>query len=192
MQNRIISLSRPPAGGLSPYLILLVTDISSLRDSTSLFKIPCLIFKIFLYPEPGSILDFAVRTSYLSIVLKKSLSLVILISMTLHCSSRLGLLSHLYQVRHSIAYSVGLIAEIPIAVCSSDYDFSKGLQIEVPDSEKGMPGLAQAHEINLFFISAFYLPEPSSVLLSQQLFLRSPGSYGLMPDLSVFHPPSLG
>ncbi|HMI66936.1 MAG TPA: hypothetical protein VK517_12900 [Cyclobacteriaceae bacterium] len=125
-------------------------------------------------------------------MLRKSLSLILLISMTLHCTSRLGLLSHLYQVRHSIAYSVGLIAEIPIAMCSSDYDFSKGLQIEVPDSEKGMPGLAQAYEINLFFISAFSLPDPSSVLLSRELFIRGPANYRLTPDLSIFHPPSLG
>jgi hypothetical protein len=91
-----------------------------------------------------------------------------------------------------MAYSMGLITEIPIAVCSSDYDFNKGLHIEVPDSDKGMPGLALAYEINLFFISAFYLPDPSSVLLSQELFIRGPGNYSLTPDLSVFHPPSLG
>jgi hypothetical protein len=137
-------------------------------------------------------IDFADRASYLSIVVRKSLSIIILISMTFHCSSRLGLLSHLYQLRHSIAYSVGLIAEIPIAVYSSDYDFGTGLQVDVPDSEKGMPGLAQAYEINLFFISALSLSDPHRASLLLELHIMGPGTYGLTPDHSIFHPPSLG
>jgi hypothetical protein len=85
-------------------------------------------------------------------MLKKSLSIVILISMVLHCSSRLGFLSYLYEKRHTIAYSAGLIAEIPIAICKSDYSFKKSFKIHHDDSEQNIPpGLVATFEINLFF-----------------------------------------
>lgn len=41
--------------------------------------------------------------------------------MTLHCASRLGVVSYLYENRLEIAYQIGLIAEIPIAMCAGDY-----------------------------------------------------------------------
>jgi len=53
------------------------------------------------------------------------LTLVILFSMVLHCASRLGILSHVYKQRHEIAFALGLIDEIPIALCS-EADFANG------------------------------------------------------------------
>ena len=83
--------------------------------------------------------------------MKRVISLVILCSMMLHCASRLGILSYLYQERHSIAHSMGLIQEVPIALCSSNYDFNKGLSIQDNDDSQTLPvTIAHAQEITLF------------------------------------------
>ncbi|HEY9049830.1 MAG TPA: hypothetical protein VIN08_28220 [Ohtaekwangia sp.] len=125
-------------------------------------------------------------------MLKKSLCYVVLVTMMLHCASRLGVLSFLYENRHSIGYSIGLIAEIPIAMCSSDYDFSKGLKIEHRDSDQGMPrSFMHAREINLFFISSFNLPEPPSDFHSQKWLVSNIQEYHSIPVPSVFHPPAV-
>jgi hypothetical protein len=60
-------------------------------------------------------------------MLSSFICLVIIASMMTHCAARLGVLSYLYEKRHHIALSVGLISETPIALCSHDYDFGNGL-----------------------------------------------------------------
>ncbi|MBT1684990.1 hypothetical protein [Dawidia soli] len=71
--------------------------------------------------------------------------------MMLHCASRVGFLSYLYQQRQEIAFALGLIAEVPIAMCSSDYDFTDDLAVHVSDNdEAARHTLPMAFEINLF------------------------------------------
>jgi hypothetical protein len=83
--------------------------------------------------------------------MKRIVTLIVLCSMMLHCASRLGILSYLYQQRHAIAHTLGLIQEIPIALCSSDYDFNEGLSVQHTDDSDGLPvSIAHAHEITLF------------------------------------------
>lgn len=82
--------------------------------------------------------------------MKKAVSLIILVSMMLHSASRLGILSHIYEERHSIAYTIGLIGEIPIAICSSDYDVDSGLSLQTTDDQNPIPRAFQAREIVLF------------------------------------------
>ncbi|NOS57421.1 MAG: hypothetical protein HOP37_14355 [Cyclobacteriaceae bacterium] len=111
--------------------------------------------------------------------------------MALHCASRLEVLNYLYKKRNQIAYSIGLIAEIPIAMCNSDYDFDKGLTIETQQEDSRVPvGLLQAHEINLFLVT-------TSSQLTAQLYVISNTKYLIfsitLKDTylhSVFHPPS--
>lgn len=80
--------------------------------------------------------------------------ILILTCMMLHCASRVGFLSYLYQQRHEIAFALGLIAEVPIAMCSSDYDFSDDLSVHVSDNdEAARQTLPMAFEINLFCIA---------------------------------------
>lgn len=85
--------------------------------------------------------------------MKRAIVLLVLVSMTLHCASRLGVLSYLYENRLAVAFSVGLIKEVPISVCSSDYEGGEVLIIKVPDeSDKNLPATpTQAQEINLYF-----------------------------------------
>jgi hypothetical protein len=83
--------------------------------------------------------------------MRRIISLVILSSMMLHCASRLGILSSFYQQRHIIAHAIGIIREIPIALCSSDYDFNKGLSIQDNDHSETLPAkISHAQEITLF------------------------------------------
>jgi hypothetical protein len=75
--------------------------------------------------------------------------------MILHCASRVGFLSYLYQNRNEIAYTLGLTDELPIAMCNSDYDFDKGLTIQSVDhDETSQRTFPTASEIKLFFDAA--------------------------------------
>jgi hypothetical protein len=112
--------------------------------------------------------------------------------MVIHCSSRLGLVDHLYQKRHQIAYSFGLIAEIPIAMCSGEYDFGKGLVIQIADDEKSTAPshLTVANEINLFVVTEF-------IVLSNHLSFeidQSVSNYCFpnyhSPHSDIFRPPA--
>jgi hypothetical protein len=123
--------------------------------------------------------------------MRKSLAYIVLLSMVLHCASRLGLLDKVYQNRNKIAYSVGLIKEVPIATCSSDYDFGKGLTIQTADDDSTIPThLKIASEINLFVPPAFTNPlRPSAIQIASSV-----NNYISIPYFSfltdVFHPPS--
>ena len=103
----------------------------------------------------------------------------------------MGILSYVFEKRHAIAYSIGIIAEIPIALCNADYDFSGDLKIQDADEDQSMPYFASAQEINLFFISAFELEQaPSHLELSKAETFCSDLDYH-SPTNSIFHPPSL-
>jgi hypothetical protein len=125
-------------------------------------------------------------------MIRKALSIVVLFSLLLHCSSRLGFLSYLYQQKYKMAFAVGLINEIPIASCSSDYDFGDSKKLDVKEeSGQPAPSLRQASEITLFF-STVFLP------ISSNKFISVTYLYPVVKDLfkseaihSIFHPPSL-
>lgn len=127
-------------------------------------------------------------------MVRKGIACVILLSMVLHCASRLDVLNYLYQQRHQIAYSIGFISEIPIAICNSDYDFGGGLVFEdgANQSESNAPtGMPLAQEINLFFSTTTL---PASTIRSL-LFDLLPTAYQkqLLNQylVSIFHPPAV-
>jgi hypothetical protein len=125
--------------------------------------------------------------------MKKILSIVILFSMVLHCASRLGILSQVYQKRHSIAYTVGLIAEIPIALCGSDYDPSDKLYVQSEDAGEALPAnFTQAQEINLFIVNGELSVMPGWLLIATDDPCRYHGSLYPSPSFRIFHPPSKG
>ncbi|MEO7992396.1 MAG: hypothetical protein ABI663_22790 [Chryseolinea sp.] len=123
---------------------------------------------------------------------KRSVVYLILVSMVLHCAGRLGLLNHLYQKRHDIAYSIGVISEIPIAICSSDYSHTKTIVLVDHKDESSIPvRLVQAQEIILYFnINSFEIKSSASLIVPHhQIILKD--QY-LPPLLSgIFHPPSI-
>jgi len=123
--------------------------------------------------------------------MKKLCAYIILCSMTLHCGARLGLLDHLYQKRNDIALALGLIQEVPIATCSSDYDFNGGLKVVSHNNSHSVPSsLTQAREINLFFTFEYYSPRVQHVLLSKRPLIDLVDLYGLTLVTSIFHPPT--
>lgn len=95
----------------------------------------------------------------------------------------------MYQMRYQIAYTVGLLEEVPMAMCNSDYDFDRGIKIDSVDTEAGMPISTLAHEITLFYIASFQLP-----VREKMLFKEYRDSYiaTLYQDhlTLIFHPPA--
>lgn len=117
--------------------------------------------------------------------------MVILCSMMLHCASRVGFLSYLYQQREQIAYSLGLIAEVPIAMCSGDYNSNVNLVITVShDYSAAQPTLPVALEIKLFFVAAEVpvISVKEIVDNNGNTLRRSRPLHGCLP--SIFHPPA--
>jgi hypothetical protein len=121
---------------------------------------------------------------------KKPIVYIILLSMTLHCGCRLGFLDLLYQKRHQIAFTIGLIGEVPMTMCNSDYDFDRGIKIESTDSEGRMPISTIAHEIDLFYIPGYQLLVKNIELYKEYHDSYSDTFYQDHP-YAVFHPPAL-
>jgi hypothetical protein len=119
---------------------------------------------------------------------RKTLCYIILLSMVLHCASRLGVLSHLYQKRHQIAKAVGLIVEIPIAMCSSDY-YPDQMVLQDHQTNDVLPALMIALEINLFIHSEeVVIDHTEGVPVIHHTDVDS--SLKPPPTSPVFHPPS--
>ncbi len=125
-------------------------------------------------------------------MLRRFAVFVILTCMVLHCSSRLGFLSYLYEQRQEIVYTLGIISELPIALCSSEYDFDPGLVIiTAADSDQGLPSpLFQAQEIQLFFSHSQDLVEDLSPSPCGRQVTAIVNHRYASPALSIFHPPS--
>lgn len=125
--------------------------------------------------------------------MNKIVSLLILSSMMLHSASRLGVLSRLYEERHSIALTVGLLAEVPIASCSGDYDFDTGLHVQYDDETVPVRALAQAQEINLCLPASG--PARALGASPQLVGLLAVSPYLAMslqdPSLDIFQPPRI-
>lgn len=126
-------------------------------------------------------------------MVKRLIIALILFSMVLHSASRLGLVSYLYQQRHEIAYTLGLVSEVPIAMCNSDYGLNDNLVIqEHKTTDNNLPPtIAHAPEIHLIVqqLAAFDLNIYRSVAqVAHPLYLNE-SNYS-SPPLSIFHPPS--
>jgi len=70
----------------------------------------------------------------------------------MHCASRLGFMTWMYQNREEIAYSLGFIHERPITMCGRVYDLDRAVKIEaVQHDTDNMPAPAlPVSDINLF------------------------------------------
>jgi hypothetical protein len=86
--------------------------------------------------------------------LKSTLSILILSAMVLHASSRLGVLTYIYQNKGHIAFSLGLATEQPITECSSEFYFADHLTVADEAPEAHSNALPLAREIHLFFVDA--------------------------------------
>jgi hypothetical protein len=124
-------------------------------------------------------------------VIKKLLAYTILLSMTLHCACRLGVVDRMYKKRNEVAFAMGLIAEIPIAICSSDYKATHNFKQDASDDKDSIPAFAFKTEyINLFFVPAYRHPDEKRISYTQKLHFRFVNLYSFESPHSIFHPPS--
>jgi hypothetical protein len=111
--------------------------------------------------------------------------------MALHCACRIGFVDHLYNNRYKIAFSTGLIVEIPIALCGSKYEHSKTLKIETSDNADAVPlANIKTDPINLFFVTAYVHPNSRRVLIDASASFQGTNLYRLTLVKGIFHPPS--
>jgi hypothetical protein len=125
---------------------------------------------------------------------KRLLVYLILTSMILHCAGRLGLLDSLYQQRHRIAYNLGLIAEIPIAICSGDYDydFDDKLKFQSGDTdETEIPISYQLRDITLFLVNDDLNLNCEPYILSTAINVLHKVNPYLSPTRAFFQPPKI-
>jgi hypothetical protein len=123
---------------------------------------------------------------------KKTIVYIILLSMVVHCGCRLGFIDHLYNKRQEIAYVLGLITEIPMSVCGSNYEHPKTFEVEIhTDSHSVPPLVIKAEAINLFFISAYSHPDFEKVLLYKNSSFHSADLYQSALIKEAFRPPTL-
>jgi hypothetical protein len=109
--------------------------------------------------------------------------------MGLHCSSRIGFLSYLYQQRHEIAYAFGLIAEIPIAMCSSDYNFQTEDVLQDDSDYASLPLAIHASEINLFINKPVVSTNFTAVLIRPINYQPYTENMSSFLQTKIFQPP---
>ncbi len=125
-------------------------------------------------------------------MIRKSLSIVILFSLMLHCAGRTGFLSYLYKQRHEIAYGLGLIDEVPIAICTAGYFVHEnGLVIQTGETTNVPVVLTNAAEIVLFFTTPEFSPVPDRPLLGENLPTHHIAGFYGSPALDFFQPPRI-
>ena len=157
-------------------------------DHTATGDLPISLF--INYPKATALTKSKNAVSFARVMIRKSLVSIILLSMVLHCAGRLGVISYLYQQRHSIAHSIGLIAEVPIAMCNSDFDFGKGLTFVNVNQDDQLPAsMSMAQEINLFLSWPSLESSPEYFkILDRQLQVKAFQNY-TPPSFPIFHPP---
>lgn len=138
-----------------------------------------IICKLIL-PPSNLLLPFGMKTVF---------SFLILSSMMLHCASRLGMLEHLYQQRHQIAFRLGWISDIPVPLCNSDYHFKNELGISQHSSDKMPLHFNTASEIILYLQAReVYVKDLVPATLSAQQAQVFINNYSA-PSLPVYRPP---
>jgi hypothetical protein len=124
--------------------------------------------------------------------MKRAVIFLILFSMVLHCSVRLGLATWIYQNRLAIAYSFGFLEERPITMCGHEHDLDRSVEIKVShdESDKLPVSTFQVREINLFLEIDFSQHTPQYSLLRENQLPSIVEKDYPSPELPVFHPPA--
>lgn len=124
-------------------------------------------------------------------MIKRVVCIIILGSLMLHFSSRVGMLSFVYKKRHTIQFFLGLIKEVPMTECRAEYNHESMLTASLDlEDESVPPALTCASEINLFFDPA-YLEMPVRLYSEQPPRARHLNASYKSPVLDFFQPPKL-
>lgn len=125
--------------------------------------------------------------------MKRAGVFLILFSMILHCGIRLGFGTWIYQNRQSLAFSVGLVEEAPITMCSHEHDADRAVKIEVSEDtqDKQLPSHTfQVREINLFFEHNIAQCNPEMILLREHQLPAFLEKDYPPPVFPIVHPPA--
>jgi|JI6StandDraft_1071083.scaffolds.fasta_scaffold04524_8 hypothetical protein len=123
--------------------------------------------------------------------MKRIVIFLILLSMVLHCATRLGLMTWLYQNRQAIAYNLRLVNEPHITECSHDATLDRLVEINTDtDSSDELPAkMFQVREINLFCEFNLTNTYPQYAFLRETQLPNIVERNYPSPDLGIFHPP---
>jgi len=110
--------------------------------------------------------------------------------MIAHCASRLGVISYIYTNRHDIAHSLGILAEKPVAFCSSHYYIEKNLTINDKEDYKNPLTITIAQEIVLFCTTSDVLSLECPVLALIKTDSRYLSKVATSHQSDIFHPPA--
>ena len=133
---------------------------------------------------------FCVPAKISLMMIRKSLGIIVLSSLVLHCASRVGLLSHIYQERHQIAFFLGIVDELPIALCGTSHFDSQQLLVHPADEKGSVPAeLMTRINIVLFCVKVGNIDDPVRFLIPPVHNFH----YVLVPYASpardILHPP---
>jgi hypothetical protein len=125
-------------------------------------------------------------------MIRKGVVFLILTSMVLDCACRMNFISYLYQQRQEIAFALGFIDEIPIALCHHDYDFDSGLTIQThDDDDSAVPyTFTNAREIILIFERLSFHIIPRTALAATAHHTVVTDRKYCPPGFPIFHPPA--
>lgn len=122
---------------------------------------------------------------------RRIICLVIIASMIMHCAARLGVLSYLYEKRHDIAFSAGLISEIPMTMCSHHYDFGTGLVLhDTGDEHKSHINFSLVKDITLILQNTSYSIAKAWMIFDDEKIEFVQTSYSSTYLLDIFRPPA--
>lgn len=122
-------------------------------------------------------------------MIRRLVSVLIVVSLMAHFAARTGFLAFIYEQRHEIARLVGLADELPITECGSSYYDDHGLIIHTTDSHESVPpALTKAPDIN------FFLKMPDTLVPLHRKTCCTPGDHTLVrsyerPYPDPFQPP---
>lgn len=119
--------------------------------------------------------------------MRKLIAIVVLMSMTMHCAGRLGVLSYLYKNQEVIVQTLGLEIEHVISLCSSKY---APHEFTFPVEKKQSYEIAAAFEINLN-VPVTPLSCKRFHFIPQEKPEKIYITYFQVDLLEVFQPPSL-
>ena len=123
-------------------------------------------------------------------MIKKLVAFIVVSAMVFHGAGRFGLLDQLYKKRFEIGLAFGVVKEIPISVCSHDYEFNTSLVINDSDHSEASPqSIIQVNEIQLFFATQLPLLVIQKSLKVKQVGTFLSSFYNSLAQDSIFHPP---
>jgi hypothetical protein len=111
--------------------------------------------------------------------------------MTLHCATKLGVIDHLYRNRHHIGIALGMLSEMPVAMCGSQYNHPTKIIVSPVDKDcENHPLSLKINEINLYCTENSIQVGYTAFFECELSFSSSVNLYQYFSHRPIFHPPT--